>query len=132
MGVALRGDRDTALVVDRLGTGGALCPGVDRTFFCGAQQASDVRTSAVVVVGGSEDGGDDVDGEDGGRGEEATKQIGNKPTELRRAGGAGLFGADGENLLVLDFQFDGQGRTNVAALNHGPADPDVAGNVDGL
>jgi hypothetical protein len=51
--------------------GGADCflrAGVDFTFFCGAQPAGDLRTSAVVVVGGSKDGGIDVRRKNGRRG----------------------------------------------------------------
>ena len=43
-----------------------------------------------------------------------------------------LFGADGEDLLALDFDFDAEGRTDVAALNDGAAHPDIAGKVGGL
>ena len=41
----------------------------------------------------------------------------------------GLFGADGEDLLALDLDFDAEGRANVAALDDGAAHPDVAGKV---
>ena len=72
MGDLRRGDCDTALVVDRSGVGGALRVRMGRAFFCGAQQAGDVRASVVVVVGGSEDGGDDDRGEDGGGGQKGS------------------------------------------------------------
>ena len=46
--------------------------------------------------------------------------------------GGRLFGADGEDLLVLNFDFNAEGRANVAALNHSTADPDVARKVNGF
>ena len=42
-----------------------------------------------------------------------------------------LFGADGEDLFALDFDFDAEGRANVGALDNGAANPDVAWEVDG-
>lgn len=44
-----------------------LCVCLDLSLFCRAQSPRDVRASALVVAGGSEDGGDDAHGEDGGR-----------------------------------------------------------------
>jgi len=38
-----------------------------------------------------------------------------------------LFGADGEDLLALDFDFYAEGRANVAALHDGAANPNVPG-----
>jgi len=40
-----------------------------------------------------------------------------------------LFGADGEDLLALDFDFDAKGRADVAALDDGAAHPDIAGKI---
>ena len=51
-------------------------------------------------------------------------------TELKKSGG--LFRADGEDLFALDFDFDAEGGTDVAALNNGAAHPDVAGQIGGL
>lgn len=65
MGVAGCGGGATALVVDRAG---ALCivpTGLDLPLLCGAQPASHIRTSVVVVVGGPKAGGADTYGEDG-------------------------------------------------------------------
>ena len=42
------------------------------------------------------------------------------------------FGADGQDLFVLDSNFDAEGRANIAALDDGPADPDIAGEVGGF
>jgi hypothetical protein len=39
----------------------------------------------------------------------------------------GLFGAHGENLLALDFDFNAEGWADVAALDDCAAHPDVAG-----
>ncbi len=47
--------------------------------------------------------------------------------------GRGLFGADGKDLLALDFDFDAEGRADVAALDDGAANPDVVGwKADGV
>ena len=44
----------------------------------------------------------------------------------------GLFGTDGEDLFGLNLDFDAEGRANVAALDDGTANPDVARKVNGL
>ena len=44
----------------------------------------------------------------------------------------GLFAADGEDLLALDFDFDAEGGANVAALDNAAAHPDVAGKIGSL
>ena len=41
-----------------------------------------------------------------------------------------LLGADGLDLFVLDFDFDAEGRANIAALDDGAANPDIAGKID--
>lgn len=43
-----------------------------------------------------------------------------------------LFRSDGEDLLGLDFDFDAEGRADVAALDDGAAHPDVAGKIGSL
>ena len=45
--------------------------------------------------------------------------------------GGELFGADGEDLFGLDFDFDAEGRADVAALDNGAANPDVVGRNAG-
>ncbi|SRR6266849_875566 len=44
----------------------------------------------------------------------------------------GLFGADGEDLLALDFDFDAERGANVAALYNATAHPDVAWKIGSL
>jgi hypothetical protein len=44
----------------------------------------------------------------------------------------GLLRADSEDLFVLDFNFDAEGRANITALDDGAADPDVTREVGGL
>ena len=46
---------------------------------------------------------------------------------LRCFGRLRLFGADGEDLFALNLEFDAEGRADVAALNDGPANQDIAG-----
>src|ERR1700757_2012326 len=41
----------------------------------------------------------------------------------------GLFGADGEDLLAVDFDFDAKRGADVAALDNAAAHPDVAGKI---
>src|SRR5579864_1838401 len=53
-------DRFAAVVVDRASARGSVRAGMDLPLFCGAQPAGDVWTSAMVVVGRSEDGGADA------------------------------------------------------------------------
>lgn len=55
----------TALVVDRAGARCFVCAGVDLPLLCGAQPASHIRTSVVVLVGRSKDGSADTYGKDG-------------------------------------------------------------------
>lgn len=55
----------TALVVDCAGARCFVCAGVDLPLLCGAQPASHIRTSVVVLVGGSKDGSADTYGKDG-------------------------------------------------------------------
>src|SRR6266403_5807963 len=43
-----------------------------------------------------------------------------------------LFGAHGENLLPLDFDFDAEGRADIASLDYAAAHPDVAGQIGSL
>lgn len=43
-----------------------------------------------------------------------------------------LFGADGEDLFVVDLNLDAEGRANVAALNDGATNPDIAGKAGGF
>ncbi len=38
-----------------------------------------------------------------------------------------LLGADGEDLFAVNLEFDAEGRADVAALNDGPANQDIAG-----
>ena len=40
-----------------------------------------------------------------------------------------LFGAEGQDLVVVDLDFDAEGRANVAALHDGATDPDIAGKA---
>jgi hypothetical protein len=40
-----------------------------------------------------------------------------------------LFGADGQDFGAADFDFDAEGRTNIAALHDGATNPDIAGKA---
>ena len=51
---------------------------------------------------------------------------------IRRTRRPASFGADGQDLFVLDPNFDAEGRANIAALDDGTADPDIAGEVGGF
>lgn len=62
------GNRTAHAVVHSGGVCGAVRDGLVFTFLCRAQSAGDVWSSAVVVAGGPENGGDGAGGEDGSRG----------------------------------------------------------------
>src|SRR5258707_84572 len=87
LGVADRGGGASALVVDCAGARCFVRAGVDFPLFCGAQPASDVRAPAMVVVGGSKDGGAHANGEDGRRGSALRGEElenGNSKMEIRK------------------------------------------------
>jgi hypothetical protein len=42
-----------------------------------------------------------------------------------------LFGTNGEDLFALNLEFDAERRADVAALNDGAANPDIAGKAGG-
>ena len=44
---------------------------------------------------------------------------------------AGLFGADGQDVFALDLDFHADGRANVAALDDGATNPEIAGKIGG-
>jgi hypothetical protein len=45
---------------------------------------------------------------------------------------AGLFGAGGQDVFALDLDFHADGRANIAALDDGAANPEIAGKIGGL
>jgi hypothetical protein len=61
-----------------------------------------------------------------------TRQRAQPRMAVTTPGMALLFGADGEDLFVPDLYLYAEGRANVAALDDGAGDPDVAGEVGGF
>ena len=102
VGIAGCGSGATALVVDRTCAGCFVCAGVDLPLLCGAQSASHIRTSVVVLVGGPKDGGADTYGKNGrrssplhgGKLENARRGDGNRPRkqEMQNSAHAKLKG----------------------------------------
>jgi|SRR5271157_348035 len=62
----------------------------------------------------------------------AIPPVGMTSKQTSKSSRGELFGADGEDLFALDLEFDAEGRADVAALNDGAANPDIAGKAGGL